>query len=99
MANGHLAEAKQLLRNFHHVAKRELGERHEQTVVVTKRLAAALSYGPDASLGDVREAEALVEGALSTGRKAFGAQHPLNLEAAKQLAELQRRARYLSSRA
>ena len=72
-------EAKSLLRKTIPVARRVLGESHEQTLKTRTLFAMTLYEDPDATLDDLREAVATLEDTERTARRVLGAAHPVTV--------------------
>ena len=70
------AEAKSLLRRMLPVARRVLGDSHENTLALTRIYAGALCDDPAATLEDLREAVTTLEDAEPTTRRILGGLHP-----------------------
>ena len=70
-------EAKALLREMIPVAQRVLGKGNITTLRLRTVYAAALNNDPSATLDDVREAVATLEGTERTARRVLGGAHPL----------------------
>ena len=70
-------EAKSLLRKTIPVARRVLGESHEQTLKTRTLFAMTLCEDPDATLDDLREAVATLEDTERTARRVLGGAHPV----------------------
>ena len=70
-------EAKALLRKTVPVARRILGETHENTLKMRKMYAETLYFDPDATLDDLREAVTTLEEFERISRRVFGGAHPL----------------------
>ena len=73
-------EVKPLLRKTVPVARRVLGANDENTLRMRQYYALALSWDPDATLDDLREAVATLEDAGRIARRLLGGAHPLTVE-------------------
>tara|TARA_B100000459_G_C8541895_1_gene185383 strand:+ start:219 stop:794 length:576 start_codon:yes stop_codon:yes gene_type:complete len=69
-------EVKPLLRKTVPVARRVLGDNDENTLRMRQYYALALSWDPDATLDDLREAVATLEDAERIARRVLGGAHP-----------------------
>ena len=69
-------EAKPLLRKFMPVARRVLGDSHDNTFKIRWYYARALYRDPGATLDDLREAVTTLEETARTARRVLGAAHP-----------------------
>ena len=70
-------EAKRLLRKTMPVARRVLGENDRLTLKLRWSHARALYEDASATLGDLREAVAMIEDVVRIARRVLGGQHPL----------------------
>ena len=73
------AEAKSLLRRMLPVARRVLGDSHENTLALTRIYAGALCDDPAATLEDLREAVTTFEEMDRTARRVLGDAHPITV--------------------
>ena len=72
-------EAKALLRRTVPVARRVLGEGHEDTLRMRVTLAESLYCDAAATLDDIREAKTSLEDVERTARRVLGSAHPLTV--------------------
>ena len=72
-------EAKSLLRKTIPVARRVLGESHEQTLKTRVLYVMTLYADNNATLDDLREAVATLEDTERTARRVLGAAHPVTV--------------------
>ena len=69
-------ETKSVLRKMTPVARRVLGECHENTLMMRRNYAFALFEDPDATPDDLREAVTMLEDTEWIGRRVLGGAHP-----------------------
>ena len=81
------AEAKALLRRTLPVARRVLGENHEDALRMRWSYGEALYKDPGAMLDDLREAVATYEEIERTARRVLGGAHPTAVEIEEDLRE------------
>ena len=70
-------EAKSVLRKMMPVARRVLGDNHEETLKMRWHYAMSLHLDPTATLDDLREAVTTLEDVERIARRVFGGAHPL----------------------
>ena len=70
-------EARTLLRKAMPVARRVLGENHEDTLLLRWSYAVALRRDDSATLEDLREAVTMLEDVERIARRVFGGAHPI----------------------
>ena len=76
-------EAKAFLRRVLPVARRVLGASHYNAFRMRWSYARALSFGPSATLDDLREAVTTLEEVERTARRVLGGAHPLVVDIAE----------------
>ena len=81
VASGPLAEAKQFINDQMPLFGEVHGPNHELTLKMRWRLAYAFCDDTDATLGDMREATAILEDVCWRLRRSFGDAHPLTANA------------------
>ena len=72
-------EAKSVLREMTPVARRVLGDCHENTLMMRKIYARALYEDPAATLENLREAVTTLQETIRIARRVFGGSHPLTM--------------------
>ena len=70
-------EARTLMRKTTRVARRLLGESHEDTLRMRWIYAETLHFDDGATVDDLREAVTTLEDAAQIARRVFGGEHPL----------------------
>ena len=85
LASGPLAEAKQFINDQMQLFGKVHGPNHELTLKMRWRLAYALCDDTDATLGDMREATAILEDVCRRLRRLFGDAHPQMAKALRSL--------------
>ena len=89
--NHDFAQARHLLRRVLRAAKQTLGELARNSIQVTRVLARALAFDPDASRANLVEAERLFADALERARRVFGPPDEYTQETAALLAQTRER--------
>ena len=80
-------EAKPLLRKFMPVARRVLGDSHDNTFKIRWYYARALYRDPGATLDDLREAVTTLEETTRIARRVLGGAHPVTEDIEESLRE------------
>ena len=72
------------------VARRSLGDQHDDTIRAANMYAEALCMNPEASRADALEAEALLASSVKAMRITLGPQHPRTINTTNELTDLRR---------